>query len=80
MKKLNNFWFGVILILSILVVMWCFDYADNFRGYNSTGGEVFTIALVIWIVERKISQLEQIIHNLKQQNNELKKSILNDTL
>ena len=72
MKKLNNFWFGVILILSILVVMWCFDYADNFRGYNSTGGEVFMIALPLYVVWMKISDMGQKIQKLKQYNQSLK--------
>ena len=72
MKKLNNFWFGVILTLSILFVMWCFDYADNFRGYNSTGGEVFMIALPLWIVWKKISDMGQKIQKVKQYNQSLK--------
>ena len=77
---MKNTFFRVCLTFSLVLVVFSFLHAREFRGYNAAGGEVFTIALVIWIVERKISQLEQIIHNLKQQNNELKKSILNDTL
>lgn len=68
MKNLNNFWFGVILTLSILAVIWCFDYADNWRGYNSTGGEVFMIALPLYIVWKKLTTMGQQIERLKQQN------------
>ena len=41
------------LILSIVFVIICHIYADNVRGYNSTGGEFFTIALPLWILRKK---------------------------
>ena len=75
MKNLNNFWFGVILTLSILAVIWCFDYADNWRGYNSTGGEVFMIALPLYIVWKKLTTMGQEIQRLKRQNNMKRKHI-----
>ena len=67
MKK--GFWFGVILTLSILAVVWCFEYADATRGYNSTGGEVFTIALPLYIVWKKLTTMGRQIEKLKRQNN-----------
>ena len=73
MKNLNNFWFGAILTLSILSVIWCFDYADNWRGYNSTGGEVFTIALPLYIVWKKLTTMGRQIEKLKRQNNTKRK-------
>ena len=72
MKKLDNFWFGIILILSISAVIWCFSYADNCRGYNSIGGEVFTIALPILVVWKKISEMGRKIQRLKKYNKLLK--------
>lgn len=59
MKKTGGFWFGVALILSILFCIWCFEYADNFRGYNSTGGEVFMLALPLMIVQNKLKMVGQ---------------------
>lgn len=50
MKKLNDFWLGALLTASIWLVLWAFGYADNFRGFDSTGAEVFTIALPVMIV------------------------------
>lgn len=59
MKKLNDFWFGFLLALSIVAVVWCFEYADSFRGYNSTGGEVFMMALPMLITQWKLKSVEQ---------------------
>ena len=75
MKNLNNFWFGIILTLSILAVIWCFDYADNWRGYNSTGGEVFTIARPLTLVWFKLRAMGQKIMDLKMYNKELRKHL-----
>ena len=72
MKKLNIFWFGFALTLSILAVKWCFEYADSVRGYNSTGGEVFMIALPLYVVWKKISDMGRKIQNVKQYNQSLK--------
>jgi hypothetical protein len=59
MKRLNNFWFGVLLVLSVLIVIWAFDYARDVRGYGAIGGEVFTIALPLLIVRWKLWTVEQ---------------------
>lgn len=59
MKKTGGFWFGVALTLSILFCIWCFEYADSFRGYNSTGGEVFMLALPLMIVQNKLKMVGQ---------------------
>ena len=72
MKKINIFWFGFALTLSILAVVWCFEYADGVRGYNSTGGEVFTIALPLYVVWKKISDMGRKIQRLKRYNQSLK--------
>lgn len=60
MKKLNDFWFGVLLVLSILFVVWCFQYANAERiAENKVGGEVFTIALPLLITKWKLWTVEQ---------------------
>lgn len=59
MKKLSDFLFVSSLILSIFLVVWCFEYADSVRGYNALGGEIFTIMLPAWIVTNKINALKQ---------------------
>ena len=60
MKKLNDFWFGVLLTLSIFVVAYSFKYADAQRMTNSEiGGEVFTIALPLLIAKWKLWTVEQ---------------------
>ena len=71
----NKFWFGVILTIAILLVVRCFEYADAVRGYNGTGSEVFTIALPLWIVWKKLTTMGQKIERLEQYNQELQKHI-----
>ena len=47
------------LIFAIFFVAFCFKYADNVRGYNATGGEVFTIALPLLILKWRLWTVEQ---------------------
>ena len=68
----NKFWFGVFLTIAILLVVRCFEYADAVRGYNGTGSEVFTIALPLYIVWKKISEMGRKIQRLKRYNQSLK--------
>ena len=75
MRKTGYFWFGFTLTLSILAVVYCFEYADSARGYNSTGSEVFTIALPLWIVWKKLTTMGQKIEKLKQYNKALEKNM-----
>ena len=57
MKKekfyLSDFWYGALLVLSIWIITNAFTYADVVRAYNSTGGEVFTLFLPIFIIKWK---------------------------
>lgn len=64
--KRNNFLFGIVLTLSILLTVWCFDYADAVRGYDATGGEVFVIMLPLLIVANKISKYERQFERLEK--------------
>ena len=72
----KDFWFGFALTLAILFVVLCFEYADGFRGFNSSGSEVFTIALPLWIVWKKMSAMGQKIQRLKQRNKAIEKVML----
>ena len=71
----NSFWFGVVLTASILVVVWSFRCADILRGYDAIGGEVFTIALPVFIVWNKLSEQERERQRLKLLNESLKKQV-----
>lgn len=66
MKKTSYFWFGVWLTASIALTIWCFEYADATRGYNSIGGEVFMIALPLMIVFNKINKLQEKLNRKSQ--------------
>ena len=74
--KLDGFWFGVTLTISILFVVYCFQYANDFREVNSVGSEVFMIVLPLWIVWRKLQTMGQKIERLKQCNRALAKNML----
>ena len=69
---MKNFLFYLILGISVVLVCIAFDYADAVRGYNATGGEVFTIALPLGIVWNKISAMGQKINRLKEENKALR--------
>jgi hypothetical protein len=59
MVKLNNFWFGFLLALSISVSVFSFILADELREIPATGGEVFTIALPFLILKWRMWTIEQ---------------------
>lgn len=78
MKKIkcNNFLFGVLFTISIILVAKSFQYATAFRvgqgiSGDSIGGEVFTIALPLLLVWQKLKAEQRAYQSLK---NELKQS------
>lgn len=64
--KLNKFWFGFLLCLSIIGTIACFDCADAAREYDALGGEVFMIALPFAIVQWRVWTVEQIQKSKKK--------------
>ena len=73
MKSNVGFWF--VLVLSVVFVAGCFTYAAEMRESNLIGGEVFTIALPVFIVWTKISEAERENQRLKSLNESLKKQV-----
>lgn len=57
--KLNRFWFGFLLGLTPFIIQNAFMLADLERGFNATGGEVFTIALPLLIFKWRLWTVEQ---------------------
>lgn len=76
MKSNVGFWFT--LILSIIFVAICFNYAAETRDTVRIGGEVFTIALPVFIVWNKMSEAERENQKLKSQNDAYKKALWQD--
>ena len=70
--KNKDFIFGAILTLSILLVGMCFVYANKMRDVPSLGGEVFTIALPLYVVWKRLTTMGQEIQRLKRHNRSLK--------
>jgi preprotein translocase subunit SecF len=71
MKKLNNFWFGFLLAASIAAVIISFLYADAVRGYDATGGEVFMLALPLFVLNWRKKTLEQ----SRNKNSQIKQQV-----
>lgn len=71
----NNFWFGVLLTLSICFVCFCFVQANATRETPTMGSEVFTIALPLAIVFRKIMMLEKRIQRKSEYIKNLEKQL-----
>lgn len=72
---MKNLWFYLSLILSIILVIASFKYAQEFRGYDAIGGEIFMLILPMLLVYKKIAYQERIIKRLKQYNKELARNI-----
>ena len=49
-NKLMFVLWDLLLMLSTALVVYCFFLADQMRPVDSTGGEVFMIALPLWIM------------------------------
>jgi hypothetical protein len=74
--KLNVFWFVFLFILSIMLIPLIFQVADLERGYNATGGEVFTIALPYLVLKWRIWTVEQIEkEKMRRYTNRLAKNL-----
>lgn len=68
MQKNKNFMFWVLIIASILLCCKCFQTAVG--GHNTPnviGGEIFTLVLPLWLIDRKLTTTERTNHRLKQQ-------------
>ena len=72
---MKNLWFYLSLILSIILVIASFKYAQEVRGYDALGGEVFTLILPMLLVYNKIAYRERRIKILKQYNKELARNM-----
>ena len=56
LKFLNDFWF----VFAIMTVVYCFRYASAERiAENKVGGEVFTLALPLFVARWKLWTVEQ---------------------
>lgn len=72
-KRSKNWAFWTLTTVSILFACRCFQLATADRvNPSAIGGEVFTIAFPLWIIERKISTMaranRRLIQKLNQQS------------
>jgi hypothetical protein len=51
--------------LSVLFVVFCFEYADAFRGYDATGGEFLMLIFPTLILREGLADLIQYVRNKK---------------
>ena len=77
MKIRNNFWFGLLLGVSVMLIPLSFLYADLERGYNATGGEVFMIALPILVMWWRRWSIKQIRAAKRLKSQRLKSQRMN---
>ena len=57
--KLSRFLFGLSLVVSILLVVFCYNYADYFRGFNAIGSEIFLVLIPTFLICRYIDAIEK---------------------
>ena len=72
MRKSTYFILGFLFAFSLGLVIWAFEFADMWRGYNGTGGEVFTIALPLIFAWKIVSIAEQTENALMMEIQKLK--------
>lgn len=72
MKILQKTTFWILLILSIYFVGFCFSYANSLRHSLWVGGEIFTIAIPMWLVWVKVERLKKALRKKKIENSRLK--------
>ena len=72
---MKNIVFSIVLCLSIWSVVWSFEYADKARGYDATGGEVFTIVLPLAIVTQELSRAEHQIRKAKHREKKYQQNL-----
>ena len=41
-----------LLTLAVVLVIALFTLGDVARGYNATGGEIFSLALPLWVIDK----------------------------
>ena len=75
--KLNRFWYGFFLATSIFVVFISFSNAHSFRGNDIfVGGEVFTIALPLLVIQWRDWTVEQTKEERRKRLEQRQKSLL----
>lgn len=57
--KLSKFLFGLSIVFSILLVVYCYNYADSFRGFNAIGSEIFLIFIPVLLVYGYVDSIEK---------------------
>ena len=58
--KLNNFWFGFLFCLSLVVIVVSFCVGASSRSCNAIGGEMFTLILPYFIIKWKFWTIKTI--------------------
>lgn len=67
MKKNKNWIFWVLITASILFCCWSFRFTSGERANHSAiGGEVFTIALPLWLIQKKMETMARANRQLRQ--------------
>lgn len=75
--KLSRFLFGLSLVVSILLVVFCYNYAYSFRECNAIGSEIFLVLIPTFLLckyvdtiekakERKIERMEEYTKQLEK--------------
>lgn len=67
MKRFNNFTFGVVITLAIILCCKCYQIAQVDRvAENVIGSEVFTLALPLLLIRQKLKVEQRAKNKLKK--------------
>lgn len=66
--KINRFWFGVLLALSIMIIPLAFQIGDIERGFDALGGEIFAVALPFLVIRWREWSIEKALEERKNKS------------
>lgn len=76
MKKYKSWIFWALITASIFFCCWSFRIASGERVVNSAiGGEVFTIALPLWLISKKIEAMTRANKHLRKKVTQLERAL-----
>lgn len=57
---INRFWFGFLMCLSIVIILFTFYVGISSRDCNAIGGEIFTLVLPYFIIKWRMWTIQTI--------------------
>lgn len=57
--RINRLEFVILMLLSVFMVKNTFILADMERGFNATGGEIFSLLIPAWVIFTRLKTIKK---------------------